>query len=57
MDEGEGAGKAIDGLGYTIAARAAQLDEIVGSGNGDEETAAVPQYTPEFRGIHSCRDR
>ncbi len=57
MDEGETVSKSIDRLGYTIAPRAAQLDEIAGSGNGDEEAAAVPQYPPEFRRIHARRDR
>lgn len=57
MDEGESASESIDRLGYTIAPRAAQFDEIAGGGNGDEEAAAVPQNPPEFHRIHTRRDR
>ncbi len=57
MDEGEAISESIDRLADTIAPRAAQLDEIVRGGNGDEEAPAVPQNPPEFRRIHAPRDR
>jgi len=46
-----------DGAGHPIAADAAQFDQILGCGKGYEQTAAVPQNTPEFGSMHPPRDR
>ena len=57
MDQREAVSESADSLGDTIAPRAAQLEEIVGSGNSDEKAAAIAQNPPEFRRIHAPRDR
>jgi len=51
------ASESIDRLANPIAPRAAQLDEIVGGGNGYKEAAAFPQNSPEFSRIHARRNR
>src|SRR5208282_6693822 len=38
--------------GHAIAPCAAQLEEILRSGNGDEEASVVAQDPTEFAGIH-----
>ncbi len=43
--------------GHSIAARAAQFEEILRPGNGDQEASVVAQDPPEFAGIHPRGDR
>ena len=56
VDEREGGRECLDGAGDAVAARAAQLDEILRRGKGDEKTSAVAEDTPEFARIHPRRD-
>ncbi len=43
--------------GYAVAACAAQFDEVVTRGKGDEKPAIILQNAPEFARIHPRRDR
>ena len=57
IDEREVLRECLDRSGHAIAARAAQFDQIVGRGNGDQQASVVAQDTPEFGRIHPRRDR
>ena len=56
IDERERRCECLDGAAHAITARAAQLDEIVRRGKGNEKASVVAQDTPEFARIHPCRD-
>jgi hypothetical protein len=52
VGKSEALGECRDGSRHPITAGAAQFDEILGRGKGDEEASSVAQYTPEFARIH-----
>ena len=56
VDELEAGRERGDGLGGAVAADAAQLEEIVGGGDGDQQAAIVAQDAAEFGGVHARGD-
>jgi hypothetical protein len=56
VNEPETGSERLDGSGHAIAARAAQLDEIVWRGKRNQEASIVAQDAPEFGGIHARGD-
>ena len=57
LGEREIARKRLDGSRGAVAAFAAQFNEIIRRGDGDQEASLGPQDASEFGRIHSPRDR
>ena len=57
IGEGEVVRECLDGASHPIAARAAQLNEVLRRRKGDEEASVIAQDPAEFLRIHPRRDR
>jgi hypothetical protein len=57
LNEREIVRERLDSSGHAVTAFAAQFNEIIRRGDGDQEASSGPQDTPEFGRIHPPRDR